>query len=80
MCRCLAKVSLPDFKRVNVDSTTSDNIFIVNHQNSAAYRFMSLNDHSIRESRDAEFFQYIFPLKNNVPSVAQTNASMSPVY
>ena len=61
VCGCLAKVGLPDFKRVNVGSKTSDNIFIVYDQNSAAYRFMSLNDHSFRESRDAEFFEYIFP-------------------
>ena len=38
---------------------------------------MSLNDHSIRESRDAEFSEYIFPLKNNVLRDAQNNASMS---
>ena len=59
---CLAKVGLPDSKRVNVGSKTFDNIFIIYSQNSAAYRFMCLYDHSIRESRDAEFFEYIFPL------------------
>ena len=57
---CLSKVGLPDFKRVNVGSKTSDNIFIVYDQNSAAYRFMSPNDQSICESRDAEFFEHIF--------------------
>ena len=74
---CLAKVGLPNFKRVNVGSKTPDNIFIVYAQNSVAYRLISLNNHSIRESTDTEFFEYIFPLKNNVPSDAQNNASMS---
>ena len=34
-------------------------------QNSATYRFMSLNDFSISESRDAEFFEHVLPLKKN---------------
>ena len=38
---------------------------------------MSLNDQSICESRDAEFFEHIFPLKNNVPSDVQNNVSTS---
>ena len=77
VCGSLSKVSLPDFKRVHVGSTTSDNILIVYDQNSVVYRFMSLNHYSILESTDAEFFNFIFPLKNNVPSVAQNNDSMS---
>ena len=35
-------------------------------QNSAAHRFMSLNDFFICESRDAKLFESIFPLKKNV--------------
>ena len=34
-------------------------------QTSAAYIFMSLDDNSICESRDAEFFELIFPLKSD---------------
>jgi len=30
---------------------------------------MSLNDFSIYESRDAEFFEHVFPLKKNVSTV-----------
>lgn len=74
---CLAKVGLPDFKRINVGSKTVDTVFISYAHNSAAYRFMSLNDHFICESRDAEFFEHIFPLKNNVSSDVQNNASTS---
>ena len=77
MCGCLTKVGLPDFKRVNIGSKTSDTIFISYAQNSVAYRFMSLNDYSICESRDAEFCEHIFSLKNNVPSDVKNNASTS---
>ena len=73
----MAKVGLPDFKWVNFGSKTSDTVFIGYAQNSVAYRFMSLNDHSICESRDAEFFEHIFPLKINVSSDVQNNASTS---
>ena len=38
-------------------------MFIGYVQNSVAHRFMSLNDFSINDSRDAEFFQHVFPLK-----------------
>ena len=68
MWGCLTKVGLPDFKRVNVGSKTFDSVFIYYAQNSVAYRFMYLNDHSICESRDAEFFEHMLSLKNNVPS------------
>lgn len=74
---CLAKVGLPGFKWVNAGSKTFDTVFIGYTQNSAAYRFMSLNDYSICESRDAEYLEHIFPLKNDVLSVVQNNASMS---
>ncbi|XP_070001881.1 uncharacterized protein [Nicotiana sylvestris] len=39
--------------------------------------FMSLNDSSICESRDAEFFEHVFPLKTNMPSDVPNNASTS---
>ena len=52
----LVKVGLPDFNRGNVGSKTSDTVFIGYAQNSVAYRFMSLSDHSICESRYAKKF------------------------
>jgi hypothetical protein len=63
---CLAKVGLPAFKRPNIGPKTFDAIFIGYASNSAAYRFMCLDDRSICESRDAVFFEHIFPLKKNV--------------
>ena len=53
---------------MNIGSKNSDVVFISYAQNSVAYRFMSLNDYSICESRDAEFFEHMLSLKNNVPS------------
>ena len=53
---CLAKVGLPDFIRFNDGSKTSDTVFVGYSEISVAYSFTSLNDHSICESRDAEFF------------------------
>ncbi|KAL0546602.1 hypothetical protein IC582_016514 [Cucumis melo] len=60
---CLAKVPFPALKKSTVGSKTFDCIFIEYAQNSAAYRFMCLNDKTINESRDAEFFEHVFPLK-----------------
>lgn len=69
---CLAKVGIPTHKRSNIGPKTYDTVFIGYAHNSAAYRFLSLNDYSISESRDAEFFEHIFPLK-----VSDVNVSVS---
>ena len=50
-------------------------MFIGYAQNSAAYRFMSLNNYSISEYRDAEFCEHVFPLKKEVTDVASVNPS-----
>jgi integrase-like protein len=57
---CLAKVLFPDFKRPTIGPKTFDCVFIVYALDSATYRFMSLNDNSICESRDAVFFEDTF--------------------
>ena len=44
MWGCLAKIGLPDFKRTNIGPKTINAIFIGYAQDSATYRFMSLND------------------------------------
>lgn len=77
---CLAKVGLPQFRRTNVGPKTFDCVFVGYALNNAAYRFMSLSDNSVCESRDVEFFVHIFPLKkNDVNDVASpTNVIMSP--
>ncbi|KAD6453934.1 hypothetical protein E3N88_08640 [Mikania micrantha] len=72
---CLAKVGLPDFKRVNIGSKTLDSVFIGYAQNSAAYRFMLLSDRSIIESCNAEFFEDEFPLKKLKGIMSSVNVS-----
>ncbi|KAL0546105.1 hypothetical protein IC582_016010 [Cucumis melo] len=73
VCGCLAKVSFPALKKSTVGSKTFDCIFIGYAQNSVAYRFMCLNDKTINESRDAEFFEHVFPLKQSLsaPSLSK---------
>lgn len=66
MWGCLAKVGFPDHRRTNIGSKTFDTVFIGYAGTFAAYRFMSLSDYSICESRDAEFFERVFPLKSKV--------------
>ena len=80
MWGCLAKVSFPSPKMTNIGPKTYDSIFIGYAQNSAAYRFMSLKDSSISESRDAEFFEHVFPLKKSstsIDSVSLNDACMT---
>jgi len=59
----LAKVSLPDFKGENIRPKTFTLLLTCYAQNSATHRFMSLNNFSISEPRDAKFFVHVFPLK-----------------
>jgi len=61
----LAKNPLPEFEWENRGPTTISSMFIGYAKNSVAYRFMSLNDSSISESRDAEFFEGVFLLKKH---------------
>ena len=66
---CLAKVLLPDFKKRKIGSKTSDCMFIGYAQQSSAYRFLVvksdiLDHNTIVETKDAEFFENIFPLKD----------------
>ncbi|KAK4386389.1 hypothetical protein Sango_2509500 [Sesamum angolense] len=84
---CLAKVAYPEHRKTNIGTKTFDCVFIGYAQNSAAYRFMSLHDNSICESRDAEFFELIFPLNkeldNQIASLnkfdSSSNSSMENV-
>jgi len=73
----LAKVVLPSIKRTNIGPTTFNAVFIGYAQNSAAYRFMSLNDYVISEHRDAELFKHVFPLKREVTDVTFINPFLS---
>ena len=65
---CLAKFAVPKPKRVKVGQKTIDCVFIGYAQNSNAYRFLvhkseilDIHVNTIIESRDALFFENIFP-------------------
>ena len=50
---CLAKVGFLEFRKTNVGPKTFNCVFVGYAQSSASYRFMSLANNSICESRDA---------------------------
>ena len=65
---CLAKVAVPKPKKVKVGPKTIDCVFIGYAQNSNAYHFLvhkseipDIHVNMIIESRDASFFENIFP-------------------
>lgn len=67
---CLAKVEVPKPKQVRIGPKTVDCIFIGYANNSSAYRFLvhkseipDINEGMIIESRNAVFFEEIFPCK-----------------
>ena len=72
----MAKVALPSIKRTNIGPKTFDAVFVGYAQNSAAHRFLSLNDYAISEHRDAEFFEHVFPLKRKITDVAPISSSL----
>ena len=56
-------------------------MFIGYAQNSAAYRFLRLNDNSICESRNAEFFEQEFPLTKHVNElISSCNTTSVPLH
>ena len=72
---CLAKVLIPLPKRTKLGPKTIDCIFIGFAHASAAYRFLvyksevhDIHVNTILESIDAEFFEHIFPYKENKTS------------
>ena len=71
MWGCLAKVMVPILKRIKIRPKTIDCIFIGYAINSCAYRFLvhkydipDIHVNTIIESRNASFFENIFPSKN----------------
>ena len=69
---CLAKVVVPTPKRTKIGPKTVDCIFIGYAHNSNAYRFLvheskipEIHKNTIMESRNASFFENIFPCKSN---------------
>ena len=69
---CLAKIPVPPPKKVKLGPKTVDCYYLGPAQNSSAYRFLvfksDINDihvNTIMESRDASFFEDVFPHKRN---------------
>ena len=63
----LAKVMLPEPKKRKIGSKTSDCMFIGYADHSAAYKFLVLRSvvldrNIVIETKNAEFFENIFPL------------------
>ena len=72
MWECLAKVVVPTPKKVKIGPKTVDCIFIGYAQNSSAYQFLlykseilNIHRNTIMESRNASFFEHIFPYKSS---------------
>ena len=79
MWGCLAKVAIPEPKRKKIGPKTVDTVFIGFAQNSNSYRFLIFNseiseisNNTIMESREATFFEDIFPFKDRIPRLANT--------
>ena len=73
MWGCLAKLAVPPLKKVKIGPKTIDCIFIGYAHNNAAYRFLvhesnisDIHKNTIIESRNASFFEDIFPCKSKV--------------
>src|SRR5206468_13047536 len=67
---CLAKVAIPTPKKIKIGPKTIDCIFIGYAHNSSAYRFLihkseiqDLHVNTVMETRNATFFEDIFPCK-----------------
>ena len=68
---CLAKVAVPTPKKMKIGPKTVDCIFIGYAHNSNAYRFLvhesenpDIHKNTIMESRNASFFENVFPCKS----------------
>lgn len=59
---CLAKVATPRSKKTKIGPKTVDCVFLGYPEHTSAYRFMVIGENTIMESRDAVFFEHIFPL------------------
>ena len=73
MWECSAKVTLPPPKKWKIRPKTIDCIFIGYAHNSAAFRFLvyelnilDIHKNMIMESRNASFFEDVFPCKSKV--------------
>ena len=74
----LAKVDIPNPKKVKIGPTTIDCVFISYANNSSAYRFLvykldilDIHENTIIESRNAPFFQNTFPYESIPEKISQ---------
>ncbi|CAL9030102.1 unnamed protein product [Prunus brigantina] len=70
---CLVKVTIPEPKRKKIGPKTVDSVFLGYAHNSSANRFLVINseiseisNNTILESRDATYFEDIFPFKTRI--------------
>ena len=75
---CLAKMTVPPPKKVNIGPKTIDCIFIGYAHTSAAYQFLvhelnisDIHKNTIMESRNASFFEDVFSCKSKVELIHQ---------
>ena len=71
MWGCLTKVAVPTPKKVKIGPKIVDCIFIGYAHNSSAYRFVvyeseipNIHKNTIMESRNASFFEHVFPCRS----------------
>ena len=74
---CLAKVLLPEPKKRKIGSKTSDCMLVGYASNSAAYRFLVLKSdvldcNTIIETKNAEFFEHIYPLRDKISHTTES--------
>ena len=81
---CLAKVQVPLPKRTKLGPKTVDCVFIGYALNSAAYRFLvvnsqvsEINNNTIMESIEAEFFEDVFPYNKHQDTRTKRNYEAS---
>ena len=80
MWGCLAKVAIPTLKRVRIDPKSMDSVFIGYLHNSSAYQFLvykskipNIHKNTIMESRNASFFENVFPYKSKEGELSSDN-------
>jgi hypothetical protein len=82
---CLAKVNMPACKKQKLGQKTIDCVFLRHTHNNAAYRFLVIKSdfqdvhvNTVTESRDASFFEDIFPMKDRVVARSEASTSYTP--
>jgi hypothetical protein len=82
---CLAKVNVPTCKKQILGPKIVNCVFLGYVHNSATYRFLVIESefsdvqvNTLIESRDATFFEEIFPMKDRVATHSEASTSFTP--